>query len=106
MPLHFHRKGEEATVLPTGPLFTNNGDIAVPLIVAGVGIAVLPDFIAADELASGAVVPILTDWSLPQSPLHLLSPPSLLRPARVPALSDHLSHPPTMSSKYGRDSGW
>src|SRR3546814_17541886 len=45
MPLHFHRKGEEATVLPTGPLFANNGDIAVPLIVAGVGIAVLPDFI-------------------------------------------------------------
>src|SRR3546814_1542655 len=35
MPLHFHRKGEEATVLPTGPLFANNGDIAVPLIVAG-----------------------------------------------------------------------
>src|SRR3546814_6778592 len=90
MPLHFHRKGEEATVLPTGPLFANNGDIAVPLVVAGVGIALLPDFIAADELASGAVVPILADWSLPQSHLHLLSPPSRLRPARVRALSDHL----------------
>ncbi len=90
MPLHFHRKGEEATVLPTGPLFANNGDIAVPLVVAGVGIAVLPDFIAADELASGAVVPILTDWSMPQAHLHLLSPPSRLRPARVRALSDHL----------------
>lgn len=90
MPLHFQRAGEEATVLPTGPLFANNGDIMVPLIVAGGGIAVLPDFIAAEELASGAVVPILTDWSLPSSHLHLLSPPSRLRPARVRALSDHL----------------
>ena len=91
MPLHFHRKGgEEVTVLPTGPLFANNGDIAVPLVVAGGGIAVLPDFIAAAELASGAVVPILTDWSMPQAHLHLLSPPSRLRPARVRALSDHL----------------
>lgn len=89
-PLHFHRKDEEVSVLPTGPLFANNGDIMVPLVVAGVGIALLPDFIAAAELASGAVVPILTDWSLPQAYLHLLSPPSRLRPARVKALSDHL----------------
>lgn len=90
MPLHFSRKGEEATVMPTGPLFTNNGDVMVPIIVAGGGIAVLPDFIAAEELAAGTVVPILTDWSLPQSHLHLLSPPSRLRPARVRAFSDHL----------------
>ena len=90
VPLHFQRRGEEATVLPTGPLFTNNGDIMVPLLVAGGGIAVLPDFIAAEELASGALVRILADWSLPQAHLHLLSPPSRLRPARVRALSDHL----------------
>lgn len=90
MPLHFQRKGEEATVLPTGPLFANNGDIAVPLLVAGGGVAMLPDFIAAEELASGALVRILADWSPPQSYLHLLSPPSRLRPARVRALSDFL----------------
>ena len=50
----------------------------------------LPDFIADQELASGALVRILTDWSLPQSYLHLLSPPSRLRPARVTALADFL----------------
>lgn len=89
-PLHFQRKGEEATVLPSGPLFTNNGDVVVPLLVAGGGVAVLPDFIAAEELASGKLVQILADWSLPQAYLHLLSPPSRLRPARVRALSDYL----------------
>lgn len=90
LPLRFHREGEEATVVPTGPLFTNNGDVMIPLIVAGGGIAALPDFIAEEALVAGDVVRILTDWSLPQSFLHLLSPPSRLRPARVKALSDHL----------------
>lgn len=90
LPLRFHRDGEEATVIPTGPLFTNNGDIMIPLLIAGGGIAVLPDFIAEEALVKGEVVRILTDWSLPQSYLHLLSPPSRLRPARVKALSDHL----------------
>ena len=89
-PLRFHREGEEATVIPTGPLFANNGDVMIPLLVAGGGIAVLPDFISEQALASGEVVRILTDWLLPQSYLHLLSPPSRLRPARVKALSDHL----------------
>ncbi|WP_432769680.1 LysR family transcriptional regulator [Sphingopyxis sp.] len=90
LPLKFHRAGEEATVIPTGPLFANNGDIMIPLLIAGGGIAVLPDFIAEEALVAGDVVRILTDWSLPQSFLHLLSPPSRLRPARVMALSDHL----------------
>jgi DNA-binding transcriptional LysR family regulator len=90
IPLRFHREKEEATVVPAGPLFANNGDIAVPWLVAGGGIAALPDFIAEEALVSGALVRILTDWSLPQSHLHLLSPPSRLRPARVRALSDYL----------------
>ena len=89
-PLRFHRDGEDATVIPTGPMFANNGDIMIPLLVAGGGIAALPDFIAADALASGDLVRILSDWSLPQAYLHLLSPPSRLRPARVRALSDYL----------------
>lgn len=90
VPLRFHRAKEDATVVPAGPLFTNNGDIAVPWLVAGGGIAALPDFIAEEALVSGALVRILTDWSLPQVHLHLLSPPSRLRPARVRALSDTL----------------
>jgi len=104
MPLRFHREGEEATIVPAGPLFTNNGDVVIPMLAAGGGIAVLPDFIAEAELASGALVRILIDWSLPQAFLHLLSPPSRLRPARVRALSDHLAQVLKVSC-MGRDSG-
>ena len=90
-PLRFRRGGEEAAVIPTGPLFANNGDIMVPLLVAGEGIAMLPDFIAAEALAAGTLVRILTDWALPLSALHLVAPPSRLRPARVQTLSDYLA---------------
>jgi DNA-binding transcriptional LysR family regulator len=90
-PIRFRRAGEEVAVIPTGPLFANNGDVMVPLLTAGVGIAALPDFIVEEALRSGALVPILTDWVLPRASLHLLSPPSRLRPARVRALSDHLA---------------
>ena len=102
-PLRFHREGEEATIVPAGPLFTNNGDVIVPMLVAGGGIAVLPHFIIESELRAGTLVPILTDWSLPQAYLHLLSPPSRLRPARVRALSDYLADT-LKRSCAGRDS--
>ena len=102
-PLRFHREGEEATIVPAGPLFTNNGDVIVPMLVAGSGIAVLPHFIIEAELRAGTLVPILTDWSLPQAYLHLLSPPSRLRPARVRALSDYLADT-LKRSCAGRDS--
>lgn len=90
-PIRFRRAEEEVTVIPSGPLFANNGDVMVPLLTAGIGIAALPDFIVEEDLRSGALVPILTDWSLPPASLHLLSPPSRRRPARVRALSDYLA---------------
>src|SRR3546814_18583379 len=74
------------------------------MLAAGGGIAVLPDFIAETELASGALVRILADWSLPQVFLHLLSPPSRLRPSRVRALSDPLAQ--TLKARCARRDSW
>lgn len=102
-PLRFRRAGEEASVTPTGPMFANNGDIMVPLLLAGGGIAMLPDFIAEAELARGSLVRILTGWQLSPMALHLLSPPSRLRPARVRVLSDYLADR-LKRSCTGRDS--
>ena len=43
---HFsHEQGDTATVRPTGPLRVNNGDAMMPLLVAGSGLGILPDFI-------------------------------------------------------------
>lgn len=86
-PWHFrHRDGAEASIRPGGPLVANSGEALVPALLAGLGIARLPGFIVGPHLTSGALKPIMTDWPLPPTSLHLLTPPSQLRPARVEAL--------------------
>lgn len=75
--------GEEAAVRPTGPLATDNGDAMLPALCAGLGIARLPDFIVDTEIAAGRLVEVLADWQSASIALHLLTPPSTLRPARV-----------------------
>lgn len=78
--------GEEVTVRPAGPLTVNSGEAMLPALLAGLGIARLPGFIVGPHLASGALTEILAPWRGPPTGLHLLTPPSPLRPARVAAL--------------------
>lgn len=84
-------EGAEAAVRPTGPLSANSGDALLPALRAGLGIGILPDFIVGPDLASGALEAILTDWTMSPIALHLLTPPSNLRPARVETLIAFLS---------------
>ncbi len=81
-----HHSGEEVTVRPSGPLTTDHGEAMLPALRAGLGIARLPAFFVDTDLAAGRLVPILTEWTAPPIALHLLTPPSPLRPARVEAL--------------------
>ncbi|MFC3580643.1 LysR family transcriptional regulator [Sphingomonas hylomeconis] len=91
-PWRFHGPdGGEAAVRPTGPLSANSGDALLPALRAGLGIGILPDFIVGPDLIDGSLVAILTDWSLPPIALHLLTPPSNLRPARVETLITFLA---------------
>jgi DNA-binding transcriptional LysR family regulator len=83
--------GEEASVRPAGPVRANNADAMMPALLAGLGIAVQPDFIVADALADGLLEVVMADWSMPGSALHLITPPGGPRPARVEALIAYLA---------------
>ena len=86
-PWRFHGPDRaEVSVKASGPLSANSGEALVPALVAGLGIARLPDFILGDALETGAVVELLPAWRPAPIGLHLLTPPSTLRPARVAAL--------------------
>ncbi len=86
-PWRFHgADGSDVSVRASGPLTANSGDALVPALLAGLGITRLPHFIIGSYLASGQLVAILPDWTPPPIGLHLLTPPSALRPARVEAL--------------------
>jgi DNA-binding transcriptional LysR family regulator len=83
--------GEQASVRPAGRLRVNNGEALMPALLAGLGVADLPDFIVGDAIASGAVEVILKDWKQTESAVHLLMPPGGPRPARVEVLADFLA---------------
>ncbi|WP_340264201.1 LysR family transcriptional regulator [Sphingobium mellinum] len=69
----------------------NSGEAMLPALRAGVGIARLPDFIVGADLEAGVLEEILLDWRPPAVGIHLVTPPSRLRPARVEALLDFLA---------------
>lgn len=86
-PWQLHRPGDaDVSVRPRGPLVANSGVSLIPALIAGLGITILPDFELEQHLKAGTVVEILADWRTPPLVLHLLTPPSPLRPARVDAL--------------------
>ncbi len=86
-----HADGSDIAIKPHGPLTANSGEALLPTLTAGLGICRLPGFIVGPYLASGAVVEILPEWAPAPIGLHLLTPPSPLRPARVEALIAFLS---------------
>jgi DNA-binding transcriptional LysR family regulator len=83
--------GEQASVRPAGQLRVNNGEALMPALLAGLGIADLPDFIVGDAIASGEVEVILKGWKQPEGAVHLVTPPGGPRPARVEVLADFLT---------------
>jgi DNA-binding transcriptional LysR family regulator len=83
--------GQEVPVTPAGPLRVTNVDALIPTILDGIGIAELPEFIAAEYLADGRMEAILTDWTLPRGALYFVTPSARARPAKVEALADFLA---------------
>ncbi|WP_150661748.1 LysR family transcriptional regulator [Pandoraea sputorum] len=89
--------GDEELVTPVGPLRVTNSDALLPMLLEGLGISELPEFIAAEYLSDGRLEAILTGWSLTKGGLYFVTPSARARPAKVSALSDyfaeHLSEP-------------
>jgi DNA-binding transcriptional LysR family regulator len=85
-----HVRGEEAAVTPRGPLRANNADALMGALLAGLGVAIQPEFTVWAEVAAGRLEQVLPEWSLPPIALHLVTPPGGLRPARVRVITDFL----------------
>ena len=82
--------GEEASVRPSGQLRLNNGEAVMPSLLAGLGIADLPEFIVGDAIAAGKLEVIMKGWKQRDGAVHLVMPPGGPRPARVNVLADFL----------------
>jgi len=78
------------TMRPQGRLVSDNGDTLLSWVAAGLGLAVLPTFIASDAIRSGAVEPILLDYPMPTRALYVVRPPGAYVPGKVRVLIDLL----------------
>jgi DNA-binding transcriptional LysR family regulator len=87
----FNEAGEQVTVRPSGPLRVNNGAAMLPSVIAGLGVAALPAFVARDAVMDGRLEQILPGWRASRGSLFLLTPPAGPRPVRIQVLADFLA---------------
>ena len=75
-PMEF-RRGEEIEEIDGRYIVAvNDGNAYLAAGLAGLGILRLPHFMVAEHLASGALRPVLRDWSSEAVPLHVVYPPN------------------------------
>jgi DNA-binding transcriptional LysR family regulator len=78
-------RGEPVTVPVTARLRSNNLSAVLAAARSHMGVAALPWYVAADSLASGAVVEVLKGHSLPEQEIHAVYPSPRLVPQKVQA---------------------
>ena len=82
--------GKTLSVSVKGPLRSNNLSAVLAAARAGMGLAVLPWYVARKSLADGAVVPVLADHGLPEQEVHAVFPSPKLVPLKVTSFSTFL----------------
>ena len=82
--------GEKLSVPVKGPLRSNNLSAVLGAARAGMGLALLPWYVARESLADGTVRAVLTDHLLPKQEVHAVFPSPRLVPLKVTSFSTFL----------------
>ena len=75
--------GEVTAVPVKGPLRSNNLSAVLAAARAGLGVAVLPHYVARESVADGSLRPVLESHLLPVQELHAVFPSPKLVPSKV-----------------------
>ncbi len=87
-PVTLLRDGRKAELDVPARFVTTDSAAALSAGLDGLGILVLAEFVASHHLTSGALVRVLPGWQCPSLPLHLVTPTTRMRAARVKAFMD------------------
>ncbi|MEP7102595.1 MAG: LysR family transcriptional regulator, partial [Burkholderiales bacterium] len=80
---HFTANGAEDSVPVRGPLRTNNLSVLLEAARDGMGLAMLPWYVAHASVRDAEVVPLLTTHALPVQEMHAVFPSPKLLPSKV-----------------------
>lgn len=96
----FASKSGEIRIAVGGALRSNSAEMLLSAARAGVGITILPTWVAADDLRTGAIAQILPRWEPPASTIYAVYPGNRLMSAKVRAFVDHLAR------RFGKEPYW
>ena len=72
VPLEFqHEQGHSRTIKPQAQMHTNDAQALFRLARAGVGLAIVPEFLAQQDVADGRVAYVLPEWRI--KPIHVFA---------------------------------
>jgi DNA-binding transcriptional LysR family regulator len=74
-----------------GRIVANNGEAMRDMAIAGLGLVLLPMFIAADALRNGTLISVLPQVKPLPYRIHAVYPPTRHVSAKVRAFIDHLA---------------
>lgn len=85
------KDGEPATVRPQGPLIANSSESILVAALKGAGIALTPEWMAAQHLDTGHLVNVLPGWrSTREIDVQAVMPPGAMVPAKTRAFVDEM----------------
>lgn len=87
----FTKGDKTVTVHPQGRFKADSAFVLVEAAVAGIGIVAMGETVAHPYVASGALVPIMTDYQLPPVGIYIVRPPGQNPARKVRVLIDLLA---------------
>ncbi|MDA4831249.1 LysR substrate-binding domain-containing protein, partial [Enterobacter hormaechei] len=83
--------GEPISVAMHGRIVANNGEAMRDMAIAGLGLVLLPMFIAAEALRRGTLIPVLPEARPLPYRIYAVYPPTRHVSAKVRAFIDHVA---------------
>jgi DNA-binding transcriptional LysR family regulator len=96
----FRAGKRRVSIRPQGRLRSDSGDAILQWAIAGLGIALEPSFLVADEIAKGTLEPLLLGDAMPDHGIYVVRPPGAHVPGKVRALID------TLVEHFGGEPHW
>jgi DNA-binding transcriptional LysR family regulator len=76
LPYAMHKGGERVKIGGRYVLAIDDGNVYLTAGLAGLGVLWLPQYMAREHTANGALVQLFTDWRIDPMPLYLAYPPN------------------------------